>query len=183
MEINRENERGYFVARQRVRKRKRPPNRVARKRGVSRRGKSLGRVLAVAATIVVGVVGIVFVVLRSHRASPADPEDEVQVIRGAALYQAECSRCHGAELEGQPDWESPLADGSYPAPPHDASGHTWHHADSHLFRVVKHGGEAEDSTMPGFADKLSDSDIWATLAFIKSRWPEAIRRRQPRSPR
>lgn len=170
------------MARRRVRKTK-PPNRVARKRSVSRRDESLGRIFAVSAAIAVGVVGIVFIVLRSHRASPADPEDEAQVARGAAVYQAECSRCHGAHLEGQPDWETPLADGSYPAPPHDQTGHTWHHADSHLFEVVKHGGETEGSTMSGFADKLSDSDIWATLAFMKSRWPEAIRRRQPRSAR
>ena len=169
------------MARRRVRKKKKGPNRVARIRGGSRRDKSLGRIVAVGTTLALGVVGIVFVVLRAHRPSPADPEDELQVTRGAGVYQAECSRCHGAHLEGQPDWESPLADGSYPAPPHDESGHTWHHADRHLFEVVKHGGKTEDSTMPGFADKLSDADIWATLAFIKSRWPEAIRRRQPRS--
>lgn len=170
------------MARRRVRKKKSNPNPGARS-GVTQRDKSLVRVVAVGATFAIGVVGIVVVVLRANRPSIADPEDDVQVARGAAIYQAECSRCHGVELEGQPDWESPLADGSFPAPPHDETGHTWHHEDSYLFRVVKHGGETDESTMPGFAEKLSDEDIWAALAFIKSRWPEGIRRRQPRSRR
>lgn len=169
------------MARRRVRKKKKTPSRIVRDRGASRRGRSRRRIFAVGAVFVLGALGIIVLVLLAHRTSPADPEDAAQVTRGAAVYEAECSRCHGVDLEGQPDWESPLADGSYLAPPHDASGHTWHHADPHLFRVVKYGGETEDSTMPGFADKLSDSDIWATLAFIKSRWPESIRRTQPRS--
>ncbi len=28
--------------------------------------------------------------------------------------------------------------------------------------------------MPAFADQLSDREIWAVLAFIKSRWPADI---------
>jgi len=32
--------------------------------------------------------------------------------------------------------------------------------------------------MPGFGDKLSDQEIWAVLAFIKSTWPAEIRARQ-----
>jgi mono/diheme cytochrome c family protein len=32
--------------------------------------------------------------------------------------------------------------------------------------------------MPAFGDKLSDDDIWAVLAYIKSRWPTEIRRAQ-----
>ena len=34
------------------------------------------------------------------------------------------------------------------------------------------------TTMVGFGDRLSDEEIWAALAFIKSRWPETVRRRQ-----
>ena len=32
--------------------------------------------------------------------------------------------------------------------------------------------------MPAFGQTLSDAEIWAVLAFIKSRWPEEIRARQ-----
>lgn len=39
-----------------------------------------------------------------------------------------------------------------------------------------------ESDMPGFGDKLGDAEIWAIIAFIKSRWPAEIRSRQPREP-
>lgn len=63
-----------------------------------------------------------------------------------------------------------------PAPPHDETGHTWHHPDRVLFGIVKHGlvppyAHADyQSDMPAFAAKLSDEDIWAVLAYIKSHW-------------
>jgi mono/diheme cytochrome c family protein len=67
-----------------------------------------------------------------------------------------------------------------PAPPHDASGHTWHHPDGVLFRITKEGpaavvGGGYESDMPGFGDILGDEDIRAVLAFIKSTWPERER--------
>lgn len=66
------------------------------------------------------------------------------------------------------------------APPHDASGHTWHHADDLLFDITRFGGQALapagfKSTMPSFGHQLDDAKIWAVLAFIKSRWPAGIR--------
>lgn len=105
------------------------------------------------------------------------------VAQGRALYAKECAACHGKNLEGQiRDWRSRLPDGSLPAPPHDATGHTWHHPDSLLFEITKLGrlkasGGAARSNMPGFEDKLSDEEIWAVLSFIKSQWPDSIRRR------
>ena len=67
-----------------------------------------------------------------------------------------------------------------PAPPHDDSGHTWHHPDRQLFDYTKFGGDAVaaapfESAMPGFGDTLSDDEIWAVLAFIKSRWSPRMR--------
>src|SRR5690606_7280392 len=56
---------------------------------------------------------------------------------GQELYAMHCASCHGADLEGQPDWKLPLPSGRLPAPPHDASGHSWHHPDSLLHRIVK----------------------------------------------
>jgi mono/diheme cytochrome c family protein len=122
---------------------------------------------------------------------PADAPPEVmpiaatpeQVAQGAPLYAQYCARCHGADLEGQPSWRERNAAGRLPAPPHDASGHTWHHPDEQLFAVTKHGTEAivggdYRSDMIGFADVLSDAEIRAVLAFIKSRWPVEIRERQ-----
>lgn len=113
----------------------------------------------------------------------ADPNDKAQVAVGERVYGKSCASCHGADLEGQPDWRIRKADGRLPAPPHDATGHTWHHPDDVLFGITKKGPAAMatpgyQSDMPGFGDTLTDEEIWAALAYIKSRWPEEIRARQ-----
>lgn len=102
-----------------------------------------------------------------------------RVAAGAALYAENCASCHGAALEGEDGWRSRNADGSFRAPPHDASGHTWHHPDAQLFAITKYGtevvsGGAVQSDMAGFGEALSDADILSVLAFIKAQWPEEI---------
>ncbi len=120
----------------------------------------------------------------SALAETPPPLDPSAVDRGEKLYAEACASCHGAKLEGQPNWQTPDKDGVLPAPPHDASGHTWHHPDSMLFAYTKLGGaetlrrmglETAVSGMPGFADTLSDEDISEILTFIKSKWPERER--------
>ncbi|MFN8423698.1 MAG: cytochrome c [Anaerolineae bacterium] len=105
-------------------------------------------------------------------AAGAPPPPADVVARGAALYDAHCATCHGANLEGQPDWKHSLPDGSLPAPPHDTSGHTWHHGDGELLRIIGQGGTIymPNSKMPGFAGTLSDDEMRAVLAFIKTFW-------------
>ena len=116
-------------------------------------------------------------------ATGIDPQDAVKVARGQAVYAASCAACHGANLEGQPDWRSRKPDGRMPAPPHDDSGHTWHHPDEILLGITKEGlvpgkygppGYVND--MPAFGSLLSDADIAAALSFIQSRWPPEVRR-------
>jgi len=109
--------------------------------------------------------------------------DPQRVARGQEIYGVYCAACHGANLEGQDNWRQRGADGLLPAPPHDETGHTWHHPDQQLFQLIKLGTEAMvggdyKSTMEGFGDRLSDGDIDAVIEYIKSRWPEEIRRRQ-----
>ncbi|UXX83216.1 c-type cytochrome [Roseovarius pelagicus] len=99
---------------------------------------------------------------------------------GAALYQQHCASCHGTKLEGQPDWRSRGTDGRLPAPPHDVTGHTWHHSDDILFRITRDGtaavvGDDYESNMPGFGDTLKDEQIHAILEYIKSTWPDRER--------
>jgi len=105
----------------------------------------------------------------------ADAGDAALVALGGTIYEANCASCHGGNLEGQPNWRYRQADGRLPAPPHDETGHTWHHPDQQLFDVIKFGGPAG---MPGFSESLTDRQIVAALAYIKSRWPVTIRRRQ-----
>ena len=114
----------------------------------------------------------------------ADPDDPALVERGNAIYAQHCAACHGANLEGQPNWQKPLPNGHWPAPPHDRTGHTWHHPDKVLFDVTKYGIQAmvpdRESDMASFKDVLSDGDIWAVISFIESTWPTEIRERQRR---
>ena len=112
--------------------------------------------------------------------TPGDPTDAEQIASGETVYRDHCAECHGANLEGQPNWQQRLPDGTMPAPPHDETGHTWHHPDQQLFDYTKLGGAAVvpapfKSAMPSFAETLSDDNIWAVLAFIKSRWHERQR--------
>ncbi len=118
--------------------------------------------------------------------STADATNAKQVTAGQTVYRQHCAACHGANLEGQPNWKQPLPTGELPAPPHDATGHTWHHSDRLLFQITKFGGQAAaggegQSNMPAFQGILSDTDIWAVLAFIKSTWPPQARAFQERA--
>lgn len=102
-----------------------------------------------------------------------------EIALGQDLYTANCASCHGGDLEGQPDWKRRLDTGRMPAPPHDESGHTWHHADRQLFTITKLGVSAivpgYKSDMPAFDGILTDDEIVAVLAYIKSTWPERQR--------
>lgn len=116
----------------------------------------------------------------------ANPDDARQVETGKTVYGEYCAACHGKDLEGQPDWRIRKPDGRLPAPPHDETGHTWHHPDEHLFRITKMGvkpplaPDGYESDMPAFDGVLSDEEILAAIAYIKSRWSERTRGRQPK---
>lgn len=136
-------------------------------------------------TLVAVIALVTYESMKAAAARRADPGDPKRVERGGVVYVQRCAACHGAQLEGQPNWQSRLPNGQMPAPPHDASGHTWHHPDAILFGITKHGlvpgkyaPPGYQSDMPAFGGTLSDDDIWAVLAYIKSRWPEEIRRAQ-----
>ena len=111
-------------------------------------------------------------------------DDAGSVARGQSVYTRHCASCHGERLEGQPDWQSRKPDGRLPAPPHDATGHTWHHPDRVLFEITKYGVAkaanlpGHPSNMPAYEGILSDADIVAVLSWIKAQWPEPIRKQQ-----
>jgi len=111
-------------------------------------------------------------------------DDLAAVARGEEVYSLHCAVCHGAMLEGQPDWRQRDAEGLLPAPPHDETGHTWHHRDDLLFEITKYGAsvvigdESYKTRMPAYNGVISDSDIVAVLSYIKNRWPEEEREYQ-----
>lgn len=98
------------------------------------------------------------------------------IAEGQVIYAENCAACHGAQLEGEPNWRERDAEGYLPAPPHDPSGHTWHHPDAQLFMITKYGteemvGNGYQSRMGAYEEVLSDEEIVKVLAFIKSTWP------------
>ena len=130
---------------------------------------------------------ILFVLHQPHRVGNPPPlDDPRRVASGQMIYGRYCANCHGANLEGQPNWTSRLPSGRLPAPPHDQSGHTWHHPSGVLFEITKYGLKPPhapvgyESDMPAFLGTLNDNEIWNVLAFIRSRWPDSVRERQMR---
>ena len=101
---------------------------------------------------------------------PPPPLDPQLVAQGQGLYNQYCAACHGLNGEGQPDWKIPNDDGSFKAPPHDISGHTWHHDDELLLEIVTRGSDFPQSQMPTFGDQLTDDEVRAILEYIKSWW-------------
>lgn len=133
------------------------------------------------ALLLLALAGTASAAQAEHRLTGRDVET------GAALYAENCASCHGAELEGQPDWRSPGEDGVLPAPPHDASGHTWHHDTPMLLDYTLKGGQATlealgvtgvKSGMPAFGETLSEDQVLDILAFIRSTWPERVQAAQ-----
>ena len=98
--------------------------------------------------------------------------------KGREVFRANCATCHGVDAAGQPDWHISNPDGTLPPPPLNGDGHTWHHGDGLLYRVVKLGGQQfEDprfpdfkSAMPAFGDQLTHEEIIEVLTYIKSLW-------------
>ena len=102
--------------------------------------------------------------------------------RGGELFRGHCAACHGHGGEGQPNWNLRKSDGLLPAPPLNGDGHTWHHGDGTLYRIVSRGGaiyESPDlpgykSGMPSFGDKLTHDEIVAVITYVKSLWKDKV---------
>src|SRR5579884_4144742 len=78
-----------------------------------------------------------------------------QVERGAALYEANCRSCHSGATGGTVR-DIP--------PPHNANGHTWHHQDCLLTKIILDGFEDPDAPedkpkMPAFKGQLTDDEV------------------------
>ncbi len=140
--------------------------------------------------IILSILIIIIVLITYFRMAPTENTEfkieykDRDVIRlGRVLYADNCASCHGSKLEGETaNWRQRNSNGTLPAPPHDETGHTWHHGDALLFDIIKFGGKSDEangfiSNMPAFKDDLSDLEIHNILAFIKSSWPVSIQQR------
>lgn len=135
--------------------------------------------VGMAAAAIIGVGALTVMVTQSSGNEGIPYKDANSINNGRELYADQCASCHGVQLEGAKNWREPDEDGMTQAPPHDETGHTWHHPDITLFDITKFGtakivGQGYQSNMPGFEGVLSDQEIWDILAYIKSTWSERI---------
>jgi len=100
--------------------------------------------------------------------------DFAQVSQGARLYQQNCARCHGENAEGDASWRQRDADGMFPPPPLNGTGHAWHHPKAILHEVIADGSPGGMGKMPAWRKELSDEEIDAIIAWFQSRWPEQV---------
>ncbi len=141
------------------------------------------------ASIVLGSMAIA-VVFFGHEDPKdfADASNPNRVAWGRGSYNRHCAACHGQNLEGEEDWRRLAATGRRPAPPHDENGETWQHSDWELFDIVmlpnnelQHHQIARaqrqkiSEVQSSAGDVLGKAQIRATIAYIKSTWPEDIR--------
>ena len=112
----------------------------------------------------------------SHSHFPITRDSPLMIIRGKIIYENNCVSCHQVNLVGAENWKGLDEDGHRKAPPLNGTGHTWHHDDETLHKIIKYGlvGIISDyeGKMGGFGDNLNDKDIDAVLAYIKSFWPD-----------
>lgn len=139
-----------------------------------------GNLLLTGGLALAGLTAMIVMAGSPEKAGLLTPDDAEAVALGQSIYAEQCAACHGTRLEGQPNWRIRGEDGLLPAPPHDATGHTWHHDDETLFTLTKYGlaglmENAPPSGMPVYDGVLSDEEIIAVLSFIKSTWPDDLR--------
>lgn len=118
--------------------------------------------------LVLLVAALLFASCGGALTQPKAPSPDELIQSGAGLYQANCQVCHGGATGGELK-EIP--------PPHNANGHTWQHADQQLTDMVLNGisFSLEEQKMPAFKYKLTEGDVKAILAYIKTWWTEEQR--------
>jgi mono/diheme cytochrome c family protein len=132
--------------------------------------------------VIVPLIFLLGVYIYQQNSFPLDSlsrtPSQIELSQGSELFAQNCSSCHGVEGVGQ-NPESPnggmLDEGGYLAPALNGTGHAWHHPNSVLFKTIKHGSIASDSSMRAFSNRLSDKEIVMIIHYFKSLWPDPIR--------
>ena len=106
--------------------------------------------------------------------------NDIEIRQGQEIYTDHCAVCHGIGGQGQFP-EAPLlpdSTGRIGAPPHNDTGHSWHHSDVILIRYVEEGGFSDLTRfylMPPFGEILTDEQTLLVIAYIKTMWTDEQR--------
>ncbi|MBV8904940.1 MAG: c-type cytochrome [Acidobacteriia bacterium] len=97
---------------------------------------------------------------RSRGMNIPNLRDPSLLSRGLVLFRKNCQPCHGAPGVANEQ----IGRGIDPKPPPLVTA-TNHWSDSELFWITSHGLKL--SGMPGFAPRLSETDLWSIVAFLR----------------
>jgi high-affinity iron transporter len=99
----------------------------------------------------------------------ATPDTEAKLRRGRVLFDSHCAACHGWTGQGT----GPEAFAQVPAP----ADLEWlartpkGRSEPYMYWTVAEGGDAFESEMPAFKNKLAKNDIWAVIAYVRAGLP------------
>lgn len=99
------------------------------------------------------------------------PDNQEKLRRGAAIFDRQCSSCHGWSGHGT----GPEGFFLVPAPADLAwlSQTPKDKAEPYIYWTVAEGGRAFESEMPAFKQSLSPEDIWSVTAYLRAGMPYA----------
>ena len=100
--------------------------------------------------------------------------DSALLAQGEQVYRQHCAGCHAADASGDPNWRKRDADGLFPPPPLNGSGHAWHHSTEVLAGLIRNGSPDGKGRMPAWRGKLSEQEITAVIAWFQSLWPQPV---------
>ena len=104
------------------------------------------------------------------RLEDPSPDSPAKLQRGGDVFTSQCASCHGWTGQGS----GPEAFALVPAPAdlEWMKGTPRSKAQPYMYWTIAEGGEAFESDMPAFKDKLSKRDMWAVIAYIRAGFPQ-----------
>jgi len=90
------------------------------------------------------------------------PYQSASIAHGLRLYQENCAACHGVNGYG----DGPAGQMLRPRPADLTAKHTGDHTAGDLFWWLGHG--IPGTAMPAFADRLSETDRWDLINFLRA---------------
>lgn len=105
---------------------------------------------------------------------PKRQYDEKELVKGKNIFAENCAECHGQNAEGATNWHKRNADGTFPPPPLNGTGHAWHHSSAVLFDMISNGSKPGEGKMPAWKDKLTREQIELTIQWFQSLWPDPV---------